>query len=84
MANITELEKEGILTEEFLHSKDATGAEIERALSKISSMEINDNLKIYENWMAVDLIQKKYGEPGEGIVGLWCLSPVWYCPYITC
>ena len=59
----------------ILHSKDATGAEIERALSKISSMEINDNLKIYENWMAVDLIQKKYGEPGEGIVGLWCLSP---------
>ena len=40
----------------ILHSKDATGAEIERALTKSASNEINGNFMIYENWMAVDLI----------------------------
>ncbi len=59
----------------ILHSKDATGAEIERALTKSASNEINGNFMIYENWMAVDLIQREYGNPKKGIIGLWCLSP---------
>ena len=59
----------------ILHSKDATGAEIERALSKSASNEIDDNFRIYENWMAIDLIQREYGNPKKGVVGLWCLSP---------
>ena len=59
----------------ILHSKDATGAEIERALSKSASNEMYKNFKIYENWMAIDLIQREYGNPKKGIVGLWCLSP---------
>ena len=59
----------------ILHSKDATGAEIERALSKAASNEMDENFKIYENWMAIDLIQKEYGNPKKGVVGLWCLSP---------
>ena len=59
----------------ILHSKDATGAEIERALSKSASKEMDKNFKIYENWMAVDLIQREYGNPKKGVVGLWCLSP---------
>ena len=59
----------------ILHSKDATGAEIERALSKSASKEMDNNFKIYENWMAIDLIQREYGNPKKGVVGLWCLSP---------
>lgn len=59
----------------ILHSKDATGAEIERALSKSASKEMDKNFKIYENWMAIDLIQREYGNPKKGVVGLWCLSP---------
>ena len=59
----------------ILHSKDATGAEIERALSKSASNEIDENFRIYENWMAIDLIQREYGNPKKGVVGLWCLSP---------
>ena len=59
----------------ILHSKDATGAEIERALSKSASNEIDENFRIYENWMAIDLIQREYGDPKKGVVGIWCLSP---------
>lgn len=59
----------------ILHSKDATGAEIERALAEFASREIDDDFKIYEDWMAVDLIQREYGNPKKGIIGLWCLSP---------
>ena len=59
----------------ILHSKDATGAEIERALSKSASKEMDKNFKIYENWMAIDLIQREFGNPKKGVVGLWCLSP---------
>ena len=59
----------------ILHSKDATGAEIERALTKSTSGEIDEDFKIYENWMAVDLIQREYGNPKKGVIGLWCLSP---------
>ena len=59
----------------ILHSKDATGAEIERALTKSTSGEIDEKFTILENWMAIDLIQRKHGDPREGVVGLWCLSP---------
>lgn len=59
----------------ILHSKDATGAEIERALTKSTSGEIDEKFTILENWMAIDLIQRKYGDPKEGIIGVWCLAP---------
>ncbi|MDG1548391.1 MAG: L-aspartate oxidase [Candidatus Thalassarchaeaceae archaeon] len=59
----------------ILHSKDATGEEIERALTKSTSGEIDDRFVILENWMAIDLIQKEYGEPEKGVVGVWCLAP---------
>ena len=59
----------------ILHSKDATGEEIERALAKSTSGEIDERFTILENWMAIDLIQKEYGSPGKGIVGVWCLAP---------
>ena len=59
----------------ILHSKDRTGAEIERALTKDAHSEIDDNFKILENWMAVDLIQKKHGDIRKGVSGVWCLDP---------
>ena len=59
----------------ILHSKDATGAEIERALTKSTSGKIDEKFTILENWMAIDLIHREYGEPEKGVVGVWCLAP---------
>ena len=59
----------------ILHSRDRTGAEIERALTEVASGEIDSNFVILENWMAVDLIQKEHGNPSKGVSGVWCLSP---------
>jgi L-aspartate oxidase len=71
-----DMNKEGGHSEErILHSKDRTGAEIERALTNGANNETNSNLKILENWMAVDLIQKSHGDPSMGVAGIWCLDP---------
>ena len=59
----------------ILHSKDATGEEIERALTKSTSGTIDERFTILENWMAIDLIQKEHGLPEKGVIGIWCLSP---------
>ena len=59
----------------ILHTKDRTGAEIERALTEDANAEIDENFNILENWMAVDLIQKEYGNTREGVSGVWCLDP---------
>jgi L-aspartate oxidase len=59
----------------ILHSKDATGAEIERALTKRAKEEMDSGFSINENWMAIDLIQREHGNPSAGICGIWCLSP---------
>tara|TARA_B100001996_G_scaffold148829_1_gene113269 strand:- start:365 stop:2062 length:1698 start_codon:yes stop_codon:yes gene_type:complete len=59
----------------ILHAKDRTGAEIERALTEDANAKIDDNFKILENWMAVDLIQKEYGDIRKGVSGVWCLDP---------
>ena len=59
----------------ILHSRDRTGAEIERALTEVASGESDSSFVILENWMAVDLIQKEHGNPTKGISGVWCLSP---------
>ena len=59
----------------ILHSRDRTGAEIERALTEVASGEFDSSFVILENWMAVDLIQKEHGNPTKGISGVWCLSP---------
>ena len=40
----------------ILHSKDATGAEIERALTKRAKDEMDSDFSINENWIAIDLI----------------------------
>ena len=59
----------------IFHSRDRTGAEIERALTEVASGEADSNFVILENWMAVDLIQREHGNPRRGVSGVWCLSP---------
>ncbi|MBC8437688.1 MAG: FAD-binding protein, partial [Euryarchaeota archaeon] len=55
----------------ILHAKDATGAEIERAL--ISACHIEDNITIYEDCLALDLILEDRFATTRKVVGLWCL-----------
>tara|TARA_B100000214_G_scaffold79325_2_gene53594 strand:- start:64 stop:1647 length:1584 start_codon:yes stop_codon:yes gene_type:complete len=57
----------------ILHAKDATGAEIERAL--IVEAKASPNLKLLESHMAVDLILKDKLADIKEIAGIWVLSP---------
>ncbi len=56
----------------ILHAKDATGAEIERALTKAISK--SENISLRPHTLGVDLIQRVHGDPEKGIKGIWCLS----------
>ena len=56
----------------ILHAKDATGKEIERALSDAASAHLNITLK--PNTLAMDLIQVEHKNPSKGIAGVWCLN----------
>ena len=56
----------------ILHAKDATGAEIERALTE--AVASSENISLRPHTLGVDLIQTVHGEPGKGIKGIWCLS----------
>ena len=56
----------------ILHAKDATGAEIERAL--ITACHEEEKMTIYEDCLALDLIlEDRYSEHRK-VVGLWCLQ----------
>ena len=67
------LAKEGGHTERrILHAKDATGREIERALSEAAKN--HDNISLMRNTLAIDLIQRDYGNPEQGVCGVWCLD----------
>ena len=57
----------------ILHAKDATGAEIERAL--IVEARASPNLELLESHMAVDLILKEKNAENKAIVGIWVLAP---------
>ena len=69
----------------ILHTKDATGAEIERAL--IAEARASDNLELLESHMAIDIIVESKEVHGEAIRefghpiinlmarGLWVLKP---------
>ena len=48
----------------ILHAKDATGAEIERALTDAIK---NSNIKMRPHTLGVDLIQRTHGKPKDGI-----------------
>ena len=58
----------------ILHAKDATGKEIERALTQGAAR--HQNIIIKPNTLAIDLIQRKHGNPEEGVSGVWCLDQV--------
>ena len=58
----------------ILHAKDATGKEIERALSEGAAQ--HPNITIKPNTLAIDLIQREHGNPNQGIAGVWCLDQV--------
>tara|TARA_B100000902_G_scaffold227502_1_gene215994 strand:+ start:4607 stop:6247 length:1641 start_codon:yes stop_codon:yes gene_type:complete len=65
----------GHSNERILHSRDRTGAEIERALTSGVSQEYEEGLRILENWMVLDLIRRDLEDPSKGVAGLWCLAP---------
>ena len=77
-----EFEKEGVsfhLVKEgghtarrILHAKDATGAEIERALTR--AVSASKRITMRPHTLGVDLIQREHRNPKMGIKGLWCLS----------
>lgn len=58
----------------ILHAKDATGKEIERALSE--AVKSHPRIILKRNTLAIDLIQKTHGNPADGIAGVWCLDQI--------
>ncbi|MBT4058945.1 MAG: L-aspartate oxidase [Euryarchaeota archaeon] len=56
----------------ILHAKDATGAEIERAL--ITACLNEQRVTIYEDCLALDLILDDRTSNDRKVVGLWCLK----------
>ncbi len=65
----------GHSSKRILHSRDRTGAEIEKALTDGVSQEYEEGLRILENWMVLDLIRRDLEDPSKGVAGLWCLAP---------
>ena len=69
------LAKEGGHSERrILHAKDATGREIERALSE--SAKQHPNITLMKNTLAIDLIQREHGNPSKGVCGVWCYDQI--------
>jgi L-aspartate oxidase len=69
------LAKEGGHSENrILHAKDATGKEIERALTQYA--ERHENITLLPNTLAIDLIQRQHGVDEHGIAGAWCLDQI--------
>ena len=56
----------------ILHTKDATGAEIERAL--LESVLNNPRISLRPNQLVVDLILKNYPSKNKDVAGIWCLD----------
>ena len=56
----------------ILHAKDATGKEIERALTE--AVENHSKISMKPHTLGVDLIQRNHGNPSDGIAGVWCLD----------
>jgi len=62
----------GHSSKRILHAKDATGREIERALS--SYAEQHERIHLRPNTLAIDLIQRHHRHPEHGVAGVWCLD----------
>jgi len=63
----------GHSSDRILHAKDATGAEIERAL--IAEARASPRLELLESHMAIDLILGDKDSEVRSIVGIWVLKP---------
>ena len=67
-----DLAKEGGHQEKrILHVKDRTGEAIETTLIERLKQQ---NVTILEQWMAIDLVMRKRGQPQNGVRGIWCLD----------
>ncbi|MDA0925614.1 MAG: FAD-dependent oxidoreductase [archaeon] len=62
----------GHSSKRILHAKDATGREIERALSTYA--EQHERIHLRPNTLAIDLIQRHHRHPEHGVAGVWCLD----------
>ena len=62
----------GHSSKRILHAKDATGKEIERALTAFARQ--HPNITLRPNTLAIDLIQRQHGNPELGVAGVWCLD----------
>ncbi|MAR47180.1 MAG: L-aspartate oxidase [Euryarchaeota archaeon] len=56
----------------ILHAKDATGKEIERALT--TAAREHERIMMRPNTLAIDLIQREHGVPENGVCGVWALD----------
>ena len=56
----------------ILHAKDATGKEIERALT--TAARVHDRITMRPNTLAIDLIQRQHKSPSKGVCGVWALD----------
>ena len=56
----------------ILHAKDATGREIERALT--TAARDHERIIMRPNTLAIDLIQRQHKTPSEGVCGVWALD----------
>lgn len=56
----------------ILHAKDATGKEIERALT--TAAKEHDRITMRPNTLAMDLIQREHKAPKKGVCGVWALD----------
>ena len=56
----------------ILHAKDATGKEIERALT--TAAQHHHRIKMRPNTLAIDLIQREHKRPEKGVCGVWALD----------
>ena len=70
--NYSFIREGGHSTNRILHAKDATGKEIERALT--SYARDHERITLKPNTLAIDLIQRQHGHPEHGVAGVWCLD----------
>ena len=62
----------GHSSKRILHAKDATGKEIERALTAYARK--HSKIRLKPNTLAIDMIQRQHGRPDQGVAGVWCLD----------
>jgi len=60
----------------ILHAKDATGKEIERALT--TAAKEHHRITMRPNTLAIDLIQREHKAPKKGVCGVWALDQSTY------